>query len=524
MAAKFLVYLCAQRATVARWQSGVLSHHQTYANTEEGRANFNAALQGHLNTPLYLLVDSVEEDYRSETLPHTQGRARREMLARKLKQVFRNTPFCAALPQGREDDKRRDDRFLFMSLTGMELLRPWLEIITARHLPFAGIYLLPVVSQALVVKLQLDDPHLLLVSEQSSGLRLSYFQQQCLKISRLTPLDNIRDESYISTYFNEIGKTQLYLDSQRQFTRDERLTVCLLDAKDSMATLGERVNAEPGLACRVISSSQLANKLGVSQNTLRDIPDALMLTMLGLHAPSANLALPALTREFRHYQVRRALYGLSTATLLAAIVWGGVNLYLQLGYLAETEQTIIQIRRHEALYQDVAKQFPQAPASADTLKKAVDIAAVLQQGSRMPEAAMAVVSRALDANPQIALNRLRWKRDINQIGSDENEPGAAKAASPTPANTPQNAVDTRSQLIYLDGDIMPFSGDYRAAIETINLLVDSFKHDALVANVTILQLPLNINPSAGLSGSASIRPDQSLGAHFKLKITLKAAI
>ena len=101
---------------------------------------------------------------------------------------------------------------------------------------------------------------------------------------------------------------------------------------------------------------------------------------------------------------------------------------------------------------------------------------------------------------------------------------ATKAASPSPANTPQNAVDTRSQLIYLDGDIMPFSGDYRAAIETINLLVDSFKHDALVANVNILQLPLNINPSAGLSGSASIRPDQSLGAHFKLKITLKAAI
>jgi len=49
-----------------------------------------------------LVADTVDEDYRSEVLPHVQGRARAELLARKLKQVFRNARFTGAWRQDRK--------------------------------------------------------------------------------------------------------------------------------------------------------------------------------------------------------------------------------------------------------------------------------------------------------------------------------------------------------------------------------------------------------------------------------------
>ena len=42
----------------------------------------------------------VEEDYRFETLPHAFGSDRADMVGRKLKQHYRNTPYMAATPLG----------------------------------------------------------------------------------------------------------------------------------------------------------------------------------------------------------------------------------------------------------------------------------------------------------------------------------------------------------------------------------------------------------------------------------------
>jgi len=50
----------------------------------------------HAGLPVFAGADTVDEDYRSEIMPHVQGNARNELLARKLKQVFRNARFTGA--------------------------------------------------------------------------------------------------------------------------------------------------------------------------------------------------------------------------------------------------------------------------------------------------------------------------------------------------------------------------------------------------------------------------------------------
>ena len=84
------------------------------------------------------MADTVDEDYRFETLPHAYGKDRRDMVERKLKQLYRSTPFFGASLAEREEGKRRDDRYLFAALTNPAVFDPWLRILIASGLPIAG--------------------------------------------------------------------------------------------------------------------------------------------------------------------------------------------------------------------------------------------------------------------------------------------------------------------------------------------------------------------------------------------------
>ena len=57
----------------------------------------------------------------------------------------------------------------------------------------------------------------------------------------------------------------------------------------------------------------------------------------------------------------------------------------------------------------------------------------------------------------------------------------------------------RRQTAYVAGEIRPFRGDYRAAIETINTLAARISADQKVAEVRLVRMPLNVSPGSALS-------------------------
>ena len=153
MADKLLIAISAQGATAAFWRGNRIRDCFSFADDEAGRAGFRDHLESFQGVPAHIMVDAVEEDYRFETLPRAFGSDRAEMVARKLRQYYRNTPYMTASLLGRDAGKRRDDRYLFSALTNPELIEEWLKAVAARGLPVAGIYLLPMLSGTLVEKL-----------------------------------------------------------------------------------------------------------------------------------------------------------------------------------------------------------------------------------------------------------------------------------------------------------------------------------------------------------------------------------
>lgn len=509
MADKVLISIAAEQGTVARWRSGRLGACQCFANDETGWAAFESFLKSVAGVPAYIMVDAVEEDYRFETLPHARGRDRQQLVTRKLKQLYRNTPYCSASLQGRDVGKRKDDVFLFAALTNPDMLFGWVQALARCQTPLVGIYTLPVVSVGLAERLKLKAQNLLLVSQHATGLRQTVLRDGKLRLSRLTRLEAASGDSRVNAYAEEIQNTRLYLHALKVMTLDDHMTVALVDQDDSLRDLGEIVQKRfVNTHIERLTRRDITDRLGIAPELLVYGRDAVYLHVLGQRTPDFNLAPAGLLAHYHRYQARRAIHGASAAAALAAIFWVGSNLWhrSELNLEAERLRTATIIEQQK--YESVTQQFPKAPTTASNLKQAVEIAERIRAEARTPERALARVSRALDDSPGIFLRTILWKSGAPDLSR-------GSAASPlSSAAHQEHAV--------IDAEIRPFKGDYRSAIAAIDTFVERLSREKGVAAVRIMQLPINISQTSVLSGNTAKETQvQAATAQFKLELFLK---
>ena len=520
MADKLLVSVSASQVSAARWHGRRFAVCDVFPYGDEGLAAFRDYLAQIRDLPVHMMVDAVEEDYRFESLPHSFGSDRSEMVNRKLKQHYRNSPYCSARLQGRDTGKRRDDRYLFCALTNPDLINPWVQAVIERGLPVAGIYLLPTVGQGLVAKLQLKQTNLLIVSIHSAGMRLTFFRDQKLRIGRLARIDSTGAQA-IKSYAEEISNTRLYLHALRIMTLDEQLSVLIVDRNDVLTELDQAIARDnPNIECQRFGRQDIMSKLDISAPALASSTDALYLHLLGLRAPGNNLALANITVGYRHHQARRGLYALTGAAAIAVATWCAFNLYQIFVTQSDTAAAAGQTAQLQAQYQQVTRQFPAAPASAENLKRTVEISQRLGTIMRSPESMLAMVSQVLERHPAIVVKTVGWKYGRTDIDIDP-----VRGAKPLGEAAPPGAAagGTRRQSGLIEGEVRPFHGDFRTAIEAINRFAETLSQQPEVAEVRVVKLPLNINPGLTLAGNTTDSRDQAGKAEFKLLLVWKQA-
>lgn len=516
MPAKILLNISAHRVTMGLFAQRRLSQVQSFPADERAWAAFGNLLAAHEHTPVYVMADVVEEDFRAETLPHVRGRARRAMVARKLGQFFRTAPYRAAWLQGRSSgrpgDKRRDDQYLFLALNSPDLLRPYLETIESRRAPLAGIYLLPVASQALVERLRPQAPGVLLVSLQGGGLRQSFFVDGKLRISRLTPFEAAPEQSVGQLLADEIEKSRLFLYNARLFSRDAPLQAWILDPAGTLQAAASALVAEPNFSWNILGRDALVKVFGMPAADLPQDMDALLLCLLGRHPPECSLALPRQTRGFTYHQLRYALYGVAAGLALLALGWSAYNLYARADYQERSQLAHNEAAELRAQYADAARRFPAAPASAENMRAAVEVVQELHAHARTPEAAMRAIGQVLAAYPNVELSRLVWHYGTGKSGE-------LSAGAPSNAGAFQGWQETAE----VSGEIRPFDGDYREALRLIEHLAQSLRAQPGVAEVRVVALPVNLDPKSGLSGNTSDAPRAGAAAQFRLALKLGRA-
>jgi len=519
---RLLLCVGAAQATLGRWRGNRLLDCEVFTSDDDGLRRFASAISAQRRLPIQALVDAVEEDYRTELLPHAGGRERNAMVQRRLRQLYRTSPYHAAVLQGREGDQRRDDRYLFAALTNAELFLPWAEVIDETKVAFAGLYLLPLVMPSLAERLGVDRAPTLVITATASGLRQTFIEDGQLRVSRLTPLVRSRgadapDRNDIAVLVEEVGNTRLYLEALKLRGRDDPLSVTLVDADDSLARAVAALERQGNnIHCERINAATLAQKLPLTVQMLADTPDALALTLLGLRSPTVNLAPAAAMRRFQVLSTQRSMYAAAGTIGVVGIAFALANVWQHSQLTAQADAHRLEAVRWQERYVAVTRQFPAAPAPLETLQRTVDAARTIARYTRTPERAFAVVSAALDPQPEIGLRRLSWRH-----GDPLSEGDAQRTGAPRPAAV--SALRGRVESIAIDAEINGFSGDLRAAIASIEGLARRLRDDPRVESVVIARLPLNLNPGSSLSGNTQERTEQGGGSTFRLVVQLRRA-
>jgi hypothetical protein len=465
-----LVLLATPRQIgVLDWRPGHLHWLGQFPASQEGLAAFQQVVVRHTSLPVLLIADTVDEDYRSEILPHVQGRARSELLTRKLRQVFRNARFIGAWRQARETTGRRDDRYLLAALPDADWLTPWLSVLHRERAPLAGIAPLALAYQYLLEKLRVPSAHVLLACRLNSGLRLSYYQNGLLRFSRL-----IGGEGQLpDNAADEIAKTQLYLTGQRILPREARLHVLLLDPSGQLDSAQTPLNADPAFNTRLIDMSSLARALHIPDDFLEATPEVAPLAAIAGETLALNLAPPELLQHHTEFLWRRRLRAAAaTVALLGLTTTAAYWLHAQ-SLRDDADIIALQQRQLADRYQAIARTFPAGVADPEQLAQTVALAQDLGRGHIEANALFATLGQTFDAMPDITLENVGWSEDATAGG------------------------DVR---VTLDAALIPFDGNYRAAMQRIEQFMNRLRGTAGVRAVVLRSSPVDATSTSTLSG------------------------
>lgn len=517
--------LCAtsQSLLAGLWHAGKLQASQAFNNDAAGHEEFAAFLRQYTATPVYLIADAVEEDYRLESVPHITGAAKNELITRKLNQFYRGLEYRTAHFVNRELDKRKDDKYLFVALNNAEFLHDWVKVIQDVKVQLVGIYLLPMLSQVLVKQLKLMAPHILLCEKLSSGLRQTYLHNGRLRMSRLVP--NVPKAANQLGYFYlvETEKTRLYLISKRFITRETPLNLVLASIDGSTQHISQGISQEQGIECSDVNLSQFAKTLNLPAKLIEQMPELLHMQLLASGHVVDNLAPEVLTKEYNFIKLKQTIKMAALGLGLLGLFTAGAVFYQGLNYQSAlkeaTQDTMLQQRR----YEEAAKNFPVTTIGAEDLRAAVELDKTIALYPKSPRRMMQVVSAALEQMPEVQLDRMHWAL-TNDTNIADNDTLITIPAASVQASAMFTAEATKLyELAYVTAEISGFTGDYRRALGTVNKFVEKLKADQNVALVEVLQEPVNVSSFVNLQGSTTDEQStQTQPALFKLKVILNA--
>jgi hypothetical protein len=518
-----LAYLCSGRLETWRWQRGVLSQGPVFTPDDGGIDAFADHMVALGRPPVHLLADLVEEDFHRLLLPHVRGRSGRNLLARRLQQHYRETPYRRAALQGREPEHggaasgRRDDIVLMSALTNPVTVQQWTEALTLVQAPLAGIWSAALLYAGLPPALGYTQEHILLVTWQSCGMRQSYFHDGQLKFSRLTPAQ--------SDCAGETARTHQFLVSARLLERGDMLHVLVVTHDDAIAPLSEQCVNGPEATFHFVPLAIAFERCGLEPDSATPmVADALLLHLLARGLPRSHYPSGADARYYRLWRTRMSLYASAAAMAVCALVWAGFNVWAYADASVAAGTLEEEARHFTARYHGAMAPLGPTPAPTADMRAAVLVDRLLADQGPAPLAMLSMVSAALDRTPQVQLVSLAWKaeppggaasgsgRTAAPAGASRTGPGAAGMPAGVAATGQADAEPVPSALLgipvkprqslRLEAEVRLERGDARGAVNSMNAFAQELARNPRMT-VAIEQPVLDVRPDVKLSGRAT---------------------
>lgn len=409
MASHYLHVITHEGLLCCRSSGGTLAPLGFHPADEEGYASFAIWLQGCEAARHTLLADLADEAYQLESIPAVSGRDRRALIARRLAQHFFGSPYSTVVSLGREQDGRRDERILLTSIPRANLLDPWINRLTQHDAALAALYTPALLTPALLQRIRPNAPQGLLVSFSHAGIRQTYFENNGLRFSRLSPPPDGPFSGWGEACLRETQKTLQYLSAQRWITRSTQLPVWLLLAREDFVPVLAAVEHAAQLEFRLLNLNTLASQCGQALPAASSDSQPLFMR-LALHARRTPQLAPLAARQV--FRLRQARLALRVAGLALGIVLAltALNVHLETRALHQQTAQWRQQFRHEALqHQQLLATLPPLPAPRQSLQALDARHATLLKAQPLPARALQLLSQSLDRFPDIQLDTLSWQ-------------------------------------------------------------------------------------------------------------------
>ncbi len=448
-----------------------------FAADEAGYAGLRQALERTAPSPIHLLVDLIEEDFRPETTPHVLGRGRRAILRSRCARLFPGTPYVSARREGRESEGRRDDRILFSALVRPERIEPWLDALHGYEV--AGIHSLPLASARLLPLLGADKGRTLLVTESGErDLRQTVFDDGRLTLSRLAPLPPGRSEDRARHITAEVERLRQHLD--RSGHSAEELKIHLLGDAGLLAAVREAETSRERSTVLVDPAAverrpgrRFGGKGGANDDGSRGGCDPLLARLvLGRRMPN-HYAPPKVLAAHRTKRAGRTLKAAGLAAVLASAAWCG-SVWHRSNELAVAAAAVArEADGYEARYR--AERRPESKVALDDVRLAVETAQRVNADRAGALPVFRAVSDALARFPDLMLESIEWF----EVSEHEGWPSAPS----------RDGARERFRVVHLRGRIEPFNGHYRAAAAEVFRFAEGLEADPRLSEVDLTDIP-----------------------------------
>ncbi len=546
--AKHFLYLTNDRLISLVWNRGTITSRESFLATDGGSRSAQTYLEKYVGLPTYLITDLVEEDFRLDTIPHLRGSDADAIISRKLSQIYRNSNLRHAVIQGREEEGRRDDKVLYHAVTNTDLIKPWLDLLEKAEVPLEGVYSSPVLSSRLLKALDLQFAHTLLVTViPDFGLRQTYFKDQQVKFSRITPIVYDQGQSVGGAIAAEIGRTWQYLESLRYFAGGEALEICILAHARDQPMITDAIRKFPALKYRFLDVEQVSTKIGLKKPPSSSHAEQILVHIYAQTSLPNHFAEPQMRRFAVFRKARIGLSAFTAAVLAVGVVATAFNFFEagQISKRIDAREGVI--RSSQSDYQTIFNAMRQQKLASDVAR---DTSAFYKNQIRSqpiaPGALLADISPVFAEFPRLKLLQLSWgvsgderfnppftpipASGTLEVASNDKvvTPGAVQALASAlggagGGNASRDATSdpvwagTKFQVAIIDAAITPFDGDFRATlaeVERFNARLNTVPG----LKVTIESMPLDIRSTASIVSTGKRTGSGLAEARFVLKI------
>lgn len=406
MKRRCLLHLDSDGLSAWAWRPGRLQALGQFPDDPGGHAGFADLLAGRSGERLALLVDLPEETLQTIEIPRLGRRDRATLIARRLARTFPDTPLRGAISLGRDSRAPGSEQILLHALAAPWRLAPWLARLTEAGIDLARLQTASQFAGPLLSRMGTQAATALLVICHRHDFRITGLTAGHPRFSRRVASDGASPAAAIA---GEAGRLHRYLLEQRLHAHGQPLPVCVIAPPPLLAELAGHWPSGGELALQPLELTTAAARIGLSATAGEIDSRAIELQLLASRPPAAGIRIDGERRGLSPARLGHLLIAAGGAALAGALAFAGGQLQATAQVWDEVHRLDEEQARLSSRHAAVRGNQPPSPIDATGLRRLSETRAAISRLQHQPGPAYHRLSRVLDRQPAVEIERIDWK-------------------------------------------------------------------------------------------------------------------